>query len=60
MENKSQPELIVLLVLLVSALLVIVSAIGLFGKLSGSVFIGSSIMVSGSIIARALQWAGKE
>ena len=60
MENKNQPDLIVLLVMFVSAVLVIISAIGSFGGLSGSVFVGSSIMVTGSLITRAMQWAGKE
>jgi cytoskeletal protein CcmA (bactofilin family) len=60
MENKNQPDLIILLVMFVSAILVIAGALRLFGEISGSVFVGSSIMVSGSLICRALQWAGKE
>ena len=60
MENKNQPDLIVLLVMFVSAALVATSSVGLFGDLSGSVFVGSSIMVTGSLITRAMQWAGKE
>ena len=41
-----------------SALLVFVSVTGLFfNELAGSVFIGSSIMLSASLICRAMQWA---
>ena len=62
MEKKDDRiDIIVLIVLFISALLVIVSATGLFFKgYNGSVFIGSSIMLSGSLICRAMQWAGKE
>ena len=61
MEKKDDKIcILVLIVMFVSAVLVIASSIGLFDELSGSVFIGSSIMVSGSLIARAMQWAGKE
>jgi hypothetical protein len=43
-----------------SALLVIVSATGMFfNELAGSVFIGSSIMLSASLVCRALQWASE-
>ena len=60
MAQKKQPELIVLLVMFLSALLVIVSATGLFfNELAGSVFIGSSIMLSASLICRAMQWASE-
>ena len=60
MAQKKQPELIVLLVMFLSALLVIVSATGLFfAELAGSIFIGSSIMLSASLIARAMQWASE-
>ncbi|MHC5115637.1 MAG: hypothetical protein ACYSQY_01035, partial [Planctomycetota bacterium] len=58
--QKKQPELIVLLVMFLSALLVIVSATGMFfNELAGSVFIGSSIMLSASLVCRALQWASE-
>ena len=62
MEKKDDRiDIIVLIVLFVSALLVIASATGLcFGELAGNIFIGSSIMVAGSLICRAMQWAGKE
>ena len=58
--QKKQPELIVLLVMYVSALLIVVSAAGLFFReLAGSIFIGSSIIFSASLIARAMQWASE-
>jgi hypothetical protein len=61
MEKKSQADLIVLLVMFVSAILVITSITGMFfGELAGEVFIGSSIMVTGSLICRAMQWAAKD
>ena len=61
MEKKGQPELIVLLVMLVSGMLAVVSATGkFFGEMAGDVFIGSSIMLAGSLICRAMQWEGKE
>lgn len=53
--------IIVLIVMFVSALLVITSATGVFfNELAGSVFIGSSIMFSASLICRAMQWASKD
>ena len=61
MEKKSQADLIVMIVMFLSALLVIVSATGVcFGELAGSIFIGSSILLSASLITRSMQWAGKE
>jgi len=61
MEKKGQPELIVLLVMLISGMLAVVSATGLFfDEMAGSVFVGSSIMLAGSLICRALQWEGRE
>ncbi|MHC4761105.1 MAG: hypothetical protein ACYS9H_07155 [Planctomycetota bacterium] len=51
MAQKKQPELIVLLVMFLSALLVIVSATGMFfNELAGNIFIGSSIMLSASLV----------
>lgn len=63
MAQKKQPDLIILIVMYISSLLVIVSASGLFfQQLAGEVFIGGSIMLAGSLICRAMQWAseGKE
>lgn len=62
MEKKDDRiDILVLIVMFVSALLVIVSLTGLFfGELAGSVLIGSSIIFSASLIARAMQWAGKD
>jgi hypothetical protein len=61
MEKKDDKvDILVLIVMFVSALLFIVSLVGMFGELAGSVLIGSSILVTGSLIARAMQWAGKE
>lgn len=57
MEKKNQADLIVMIVMFLSALLVIVSAVrpGL-----NSLFTGSSIMFAASLISRTMQWAGKE
>ena len=62
MEKKDDKIcILVLIVMFVSALMVVISATGLFfDELAGSIFIGSSIMLSASLIARAMQWAGKE
>jgi len=53
-------DILVLIVMFVSALLVITSIIGMFGELAGNVFIGSSIIFSASLIARAMQWASDD
>lgn len=53
-------DILVLIVMFVSALLVITSIVGMFGALAGSVFIGSSIIFSASLIARAMQWASDD
>jgi hypothetical protein len=61
MEKKDvKIDILVLIVMFVSALLVIGSIANFFGELAGDVFIGSSIIFSASLIARAMQWAGKE
>lgn len=60
MEKKSQVDLIVLIVMFVSALLIIVSSLDAFQKAPGSFFVGASIMLGSSLIVRAMQWAGKE
>jgi len=57
MEKKSQADLIIMIVMFLSALLVIVS--GLKPNLNG-LFTGSSIMFAASLICRTMQWAGKE
>ena len=61
MEKKDDKiDILVLIVMLVSALLVIGSIANFFGNLAGAVFIGSSIIFSASLIARSIQWAGKD
>lgn len=62
MEKKDDRiDILILIVLFVSALMAVISVTGLFFKgYNGSVFIGSSIMVAGSLICRAMQWASKE
>lgn len=61
MEKKNDKiDILVLIVMFVSALLVISGLAKLFGGLDGAVIIGSSIIFSASLIARAMQWAGKE
>jgi len=57
MEKKSQADLIVMIVLFLSALLVIVS--GIRADLN-HMFTGASIMFAAALITRAMQWAGKE
>jgi hypothetical protein len=60
MEKKDKADLIVMIVLFLSALLVIVSGVDAFGKDTSSIFTGASIMFAAALIARAMQWAGKE
>lgn len=62
MEKKDDKiDILVLIVMFVSALLVIVGLTGLFfAELAGSVLIGSSIIFSASLIARAMQWGSQE
>ena len=61
MEKKDDKiDILVLIVLFISALLVVAGAANLFGGLSGDVLIGGSIIVAGSLICRAMQWAAKE
>ena len=57
MEKKNQADLIVMIVMFLSALLVIVSAVK--PNLNG-LFTGASIMFAASLICRTMQWAGKE
>ena len=60
MEKKNQADLIVMIVMFLSALLIIVSGMDAFSKAPGNVFVGSSILLAASLIVRAMQWAGKE
>jgi hypothetical protein len=61
MEKKDDKiDILVLIVMFVSALLVIGSIMNFFGELAGDVLIGSSIIFSASLICRSMQWAGKE
>jgi len=61
MEKKDDKiDILVLIVMFVSALLVISGLAKLFGDINEPVIIGSSIIFSASLICRAMQWAGKE
>ena len=57
MDKKSQADLIIMIVMFITGVLAIVSAVkpGLTG-----LFTGASIMFSASLICRTMQWAGKE
>ena len=57
MEKENQADLIVMIVMFLSALLVIVS--GVKSGLS-DLFTGASIMFAASLICRTMQWAGKK
>ena len=59
MSKKKQADLIVMIVLFLSALLAIVSGIDAIQKSSGSVFVGASIMFAAALITRAMQWASE-
>ena len=62
MEKKDDRiDILVLIVMFISALLFIVSLTGLFFEgYTGSVCIGSSILLSASLVCRAMQWAKEQ
>ena len=62
MSKKKQADLIVMIVLFLSALIAIVSGIDAINENPGCLFVGASIMFSAALITRAMQWAseGKE
>jgi len=60
MENKNKADLIVMIVIFLSALLIIVSGLDAFRQAPGTVFLGSSIIFAAALITRTVQWAGKE
>ena len=57
MEKKSQADLIVMIVMFLSAVLLILS--GVREDLQ-HMFNGASILFAAAMITRAMQWAGKE
>ncbi|MHC4287915.1 MAG: hypothetical protein ACYSN7_04185 [Planctomycetota bacterium] len=59
MAQKKQPELIVMIVIFLSCLLAIISAVK---PELNQLFTGASIIFASSLICRAMQWAseGKE
>ena len=59
MSKKKQADLIVMIVLFLSALLVIVRGVDAFGKDASSIFTGASIMFAAALITRAMQWASE-
>ena len=56
---KKQADLIVMIVLFLSALIAISSGINAFGEEAGEVFIGASILFAAALITRAMQWASE-
>jgi hypothetical protein len=56
MSQKKQADLVVMIVLFLSALLAIVSAVK---PEMNNLFTGASIMFAASLIARAMQWASE-
>ena len=57
MEKKSKADLIVMIVLFLSGLLLIASAVA---PVINNLFTGASILFAAALICRAMQWAGKE
>ena len=59
MSKKKQADLIVMIVLFLSALVAIVSGIDAISEAPGSIFVGASIMFAAALITRAMQWASE-
>lgn len=57
MDKKNQADLIVMIVLFVSGLLAIASAVA---PQIHDLFTGASILFAAAMVCRAMQWAGKE
>ena len=57
MEKKDPSDLIIMIVMLLTGMLAVVSAVR--PNLNG-LFTGASIMFASSLICRTIQWGGKE